>query len=321
MSKFTYYNNGIKTIKVKDGEEPPKDFVKGCLFNKGKKPWNKGLTAQTDEKVKQNAEAAHKTMRRNGGYEHVWNKGLTKETDERVLKNYESTKKAIKEKYGVDNISQYLCKQSDYEIWNKGLSSETDDRMRKASENHKGCIAWNKGLTSETDGRVKNYSDKWKTGEPQKKRYKTQKDNETLGKNKNTKSEIELLEKLNTLYGEENIIQQYMSENYPLKADFYIKPYDVYIELNAYFTHMKHPFSGTEKDLKILGEVKEKYKTFYDNAKYVWTDLDVRKWKTAVENNLNFIVIYPYGDEDIVYAHWKQCEDNKFVLEQINELF
>ena len=60
---------------------------------------------------------------------------------------------------------------------------------------------------------------------------------------------------------------------------------------------------------------------FYNNVKYVWTDLDVRKWKTAVENNLNFIVIYPYGDEDIVYAHWKQCEDNKFVLEQINELF
>ncbi|MFQ6119079.1 MAG: MucR family transcriptional regulator [Methanosarcinales archaeon] len=49
-----------------------------CGFKKGHKTWNKGLTAETDERVKKNTENAHKTLRKRyaSGEITVWNKNL-----------------------------------------------------------------------------------------------------------------------------------------------------------------------------------------------------------------------------------------------------
>ena len=141
--KVKFFTNGEKTIKLKPGEEIPDGFYPGRTFNVN--PWNKGLTAETDPRVKANSDAAHATYKERG-YS-AWNKGLTKDTDERVAKNWENTRTTIKQKYGVDNISQYTTQQDGYQVWNKGLTKETDERMKKASDNHKGVTAWNKGLS------------------------------------------------------------------------------------------------------------------------------------------------------------------------------
>jgi len=64
---------------------------KGCI------PWNKGLTKETDERVKRNGENTGKTLRKRGSckgknnsmygkHPISWNTGLTKETDKRVGK-------------------------------------------------------------------------------------------------------------------------------------------------------------------------------------------------------------------------------------------
>lgn len=67
-------------------------------FQKGDVPWNKGLTKETDDRVRKRDVA--------------WNKGLTKETDERIRKGQVP--------------------------WIKGLTKETDERVMKMSEDKKG---------------------------------------------------------------------------------------------------------------------------------------------------------------------------------------
>lgn len=294
---FTYYTNGEKTIKVKPDQTPPEGFYKGQHY---KRPaWNKGLSAKTDERVKNNVEKAHAT--RNKHYHAPWNKGLTKETDERVAKNSQKLKEGMLKKYGVENPSQLPT----YTPWNKGRTKENDSRMKKASDNHKGVIAWNKGLTKDTDERIvsrpRTEETKQKireanlTTEVRLKRFNSLKANGTLGNKYNTKPERDYYEYLLTKYKPEDIVQQYSDERYPFKCDFYIIPEDLFIELHANWTHGKHPFDkNNPEDIEVLKIWKEKSKEhpYYSNAIYTWTDLDVRKAETAKLNNLNYKVIY-----------------------------
>ena len=110
-----------------------------------------------------------------------------------------------------------------------------------------------------------------------------------------SKQEDEYYLELCEQYGEENIIRQYKEERYPFSCDFYIISEDLFIELNRCWTHGGMPFEeNNEECLKKLALWQEKAETskFYKNAIYTWTDLDVRKIKTAKENNLNYKVIY-----------------------------
>lgn len=58
-------------------------------FQKGHIAWNKGLTKETDERLKKIGKKVSKSRK---GIE-PWNKGLTKETDERIKKMGENTSK------------------------------------------------------------------------------------------------------------------------------------------------------------------------------------------------------------------------------------
>ena len=66
--------------------------------------WNKGLTAETDDRVARNGQAIKETRTERGNYV-AWNKGLTKDTDYRVLLNWERTSITIFERYGVTNAT------------------------------------------------------------------------------------------------------------------------------------------------------------------------------------------------------------------------
>ena len=100
---------------------------------------------------------------------------------------------------------------------------------------------------------------------------------------------------LKDLFGEDNVCCQYKSALYPWHCDFYIKPLDMYVELNLYFTHGGHPFDETNKeDLKKLDIWKEKSKNskFFANAIKVWTEFDLEKRKMAMQNGLRYETIY-----------------------------
>lgn len=121
---------------------------------------------------------------------------------------------------------------------------------------------------------------------------------ETMRKNNSfnsSKPEDKMLKELIEKYGEENVLTQYIEERYPFKCDFYIKSKDLFIELNAHWSHGFKPYDANDTEcqerLKMWQE-KAKTSKFYRQAIYVWTDLDVRKQRCAKENKLNYITIY-----------------------------
>lgn len=265
--KFKLYTNGEKTIRVYDGDEIPDGFHQGIHYKH--EPWNKGLTADADERVKNNVDNAHAT--RNATYHPAWNKGLTKETDSRLK--------------GMSGEANPMYGKHP-KAWNKGLTADNDERMKRASDNHRGVIAWNKGIST-------GYH--W-TADMFKKRYETQMKNGTLGKNVDTKAEREFYDYLLTMFEADDIMHPYLDkERYPFRCDFYIKSIDKFIEVHGNWTHGGRPFDPNDVECqKQLADWQEKAKVskYYQNAIYTWTDLDVRKAEIAKKNNLNFEVIY-----------------------------
>lgn len=123
---------------------------------------------------------------------------------------------------------------------------------------------------------------------------------EYLSKKKNnsfntSKAEEELYESLLKQFNEKTILRRYKEERYPFYCDFYIVEDDLFIELNAHWTHGGKPFNPDDiqcqEKLKIWQE-KAKQSKFYENAIKTWTERDVKKQKTAKENHLNYKVIY-----------------------------
>ena len=92
-----------------------------------------------------------------------------------------------------------------------------------------------------------------------------------------------------------DVVRQYKDDRYPFACDFYIPSKDLFIELNAHWTHGGRPFDPNDEDCqKQLAVWQEKAKTskFYENAIQTWTVRDVEKQRIAKENNLNYIVFY-----------------------------
>lgn len=123
---------------------------------------------------------------------------------------------------------------------------------------------------------------------------------ETKRKNKtfSTSSiEEEIYNQLLQIFPIDAVIRQYKEERYPWRCDFYIKPLDLFIEVQGTWTHGKHPFDkNNSEDLKILEEWIQKSKMSEKNmfitAINGWTNRDVKKRKIAIENNINFIEIF-----------------------------
>ena len=108
-----------------------------------------------------------------------------------------------------------------------------------------------------------------------------------------SKIEQELFKELKTQYGENNIIHNYKSEQYPFACDFYIKTYNLYIEIQGNWTHGKHPYDINDiNDNNILNKWKNKKTQYYNSAINVWTIKDVNKRNLAKEHNLNYIEIF-----------------------------
>lgn len=111
-----------------------------------------------------------------------------------------------------------------------------------------------------------------------------------------SKPENELNEFLINLFGADDIMRNYQDkQRYPFHCDFYIRSLDLFIELNLFWTHGKHPFNPkSEEDLSRLKYLNEKAKTstFYKAGIDVWTLRDPLKLQIAKNNNLDYIMIY-----------------------------
>lgn len=99
--------------------------------------------------------------------------------------------------------------------------------------------------------------------------------------------------------------KQYKEERYPFYCDFYIPEYDLFIELNHFVTHGKHPFnSSNQEDLDELERLNKRFKetksNLYKAMIECWTIRDVNKMQIAIKNNLNYKVSYNEKEMQII---------------------
>lgn len=86
---------------------------------------------------------------------------------------------------------------------------------------------------------------------------------------------------------------EYRSELYPFNCDFYFPGKDLYVEINAMWTHGSHPYDCTsEEDQGTVQLWKSKNTKFYENAIDTWTIRDVQKRECAKRNGLNYLEIF-----------------------------
>lgn len=201
-------------------------------------------------------------------------------------KAVESTKISNLKKYGVEssnNVPEIRIKQLN-SYYNKSDKEKENIKNKRAATNLIKYGAINYMQSYDASLRVKEFKEK---------ELITRRNNGTLC---SSNPEKILLENLLLMFKEDEIIQQYNKDDrYPWHCDFYIKPLDLFIELNLYWAHGDHPFcENDENDLKIFNDWKErsKYSDHYQAACHTWTYLDVLKINAAKENNLNYICVY-----------------------------
>lgn len=95
-------------------------------------------------------------------------------------------------------------------------------------------------------------------------------------------------------------IYQYTSNLYPYTCDFYIPKYDLYIEIQGTWTHGGHPYSDSQDDKEVVNKWKSKNTKFYNQAIYVWTQLDPKKRKIAQQNHLNYLEIFSIDINEVI---------------------
>lgn len=92
---------------------------------------------------------------------------------------------------------------------------------------------------------------------------------------------------------------------YPYLCDFYDKERDLFIEVNASWTHGYHWYD-VEKDVAVCTKWKAKSEdsTYYANALEVFTKRDVEKRETARVNSLNYVTLWDSDgmDADLWFA-------------------
>lgn len=96
-----------------------------------------------------------------------------------------------------------------------------------------------------------------------------------------------LYDLLCSVFGENDVLRQYKSDIYPFRCDFYIVSRDMYIELNAYWTHGGHWY--TDSDKHTVDDWNIKYGGDYDNT---FSVRDVAKRNVATTNHLNYVVFW-----------------------------
>lgn len=115
-------------------------------------------------------------------------------------------------------------------------------------------------------------------------------------KRKNKSFNTSKIEKQFEAYLKENNIKyitQYKSELYPFNCDFYFPDNNLYLEIQAMWTHGEHPFNpNLKEDQTTLQEWQSKNNKFYNCAIETWTVRDVLKRETAKKNNLKYLEVF-----------------------------
>lgn len=119
------------------------------------------------------------------------------------------------------------------------------------------------------------------------KRIQTKRKNQSFN---TSLSEYRLGLLLKSVFGEDDVFDNYVSDKYPFKCDYYIKSRHMYIELNAHWSHGGHWYDENQ-DAKLV-DVWTSKSVFYQNAAQTFSVRDVEKRRVACEYRLNYIVFW-----------------------------
>lgn len=197
--------------------------------------------------------------------------GINKKSKEQIL---ETRKRTNINKFGVDNPFKDINRVKQGCIKKFGV-----DNIFKRKDIIKQAMISKYGVSNPSQNVL-----------IQNKKYETMKNNHSY--NKSEKEEI-VYQCLVNKFGNNNIVRQYKSKEYPFNCDFYIKPLNLYVEYNGHFTHGKEPFDKDNiEHLKLLDKWKQKNTRYYQNAIEIWTNKDVQKLETFQKHNLNYKIFY-----------------------------
>ena len=213
----------------------------------------------------------------------AWNKGIPRTEEAK-----EKQRKTCLTKYGVDHVSK--VSEIKQKIKESHSSEEWKQSVRKTKMERYGSTTYNNMEKNQQTKEIRYGNAKYNN---------VSKMLDTKSKNKsfNTSSIEELFYKyLSNKYGANDIYRNYNKDTrYPFSCDFYIKSKDLFIELNIHPSHNFNPFNTSlsehREKLRVLEE-KAKTSAYYKNVIHVWTISDPLKIRTAIKNNLNYIMYY-----------------------------
>lgn len=207
----------------------------------------------------------------------------------------------IKDKMKQTCLERYSTEYSFQSENNKIKSKET--MLKKYGVDHNSKMAKNK----------RKFVERTHTEEVNKKRHNTRKSTGWI-KNKVEKYFISKL----TVDFEHN----YKSELYPYHCDFYLPDYDLYIEINNYWTHGKCFYDeNNQADVELMNKWKSRSTT--DNDTYArairnrYRDLEKRD--CVIKGNLNYVVLWNIEQIDKFFEDLNNKEFIGFI--DYNELF
>lgn len=122
---------------------------------------------------------------------------------------------------------------------------------------------------------------------------------------------------LKSVFSENDVFHNYECIRYPFKCDFYIKSRDLFVELNAHWSHGGHWYTDADFDLVENWKLKSE---FYKNAAETFSVRDVNKRKTACDNMLNYLVFWKNDLSDVKLWISKGCPDGRDWLKEYSWL-
>lgn len=141
------------------------------------------------------------------------------------------------------------------------------------------------------------------------KEIQTKKQNGTLN---SSVGEQELEQLLIARFGRDDVKSEYNQDSrYPFYCDFYIPSRDLFIELNACWTHGGHWYTGDGADKQMVDSWLSKKVPYYDNAADNWSRRDLVKREYARKHNLNYVVFWLTDIQDALLWFAMDCPDGQ----------
>jgi hypothetical protein len=245
-------------------------------YESGKyKVWNKGLSKNNSEKVRQMSEKTSKTLtvKYKTGELVSWQTGLTKDTDERLLRSSQTKKR----KYSSGETTS----------WNKGLTKETDHRIaavsKKISESYKLRIAGKRLSEEEVSQRIKGANFTFISGE-----YKTRKKSKLY-----VKCNVCEKDQYRTLYSIDESLACFYCQPKESKAQLEINDFILSLGIETILSD-RDVLSPKELDIYIPSKnVAIEYNgLFWHSERYLQKEYHSDKTEKCNEKNIQLIHIF-----------------------------